>query len=420
MKPAKSCGIQQLKISPHDRAPVQEKSVSRLFRFREDLFMNHHVKTKLNPVTADRKYVYPGCSVLILLCLSLLHTKPAAPIGIIQADSAVSVIIRVIFWAFLALSAVALAVKLIRGDDYGKSFIRSQTCIKLTSWLAFAVMICSFLVLVDRLLLRFIWLIRQCRQMESNPQEFLPSMIYMTQKGGGMLATGIWTTVRIALLGTAIAFVLSLLMVFCRIQEPARRDKDHVRLLKKVANCFARFYIFVIRGTPMMVQALIFYYFGFNLFKKTGMTVTEINNIWSFFISGLCTVSLNSTAYLAEVLRGGIEAIDAGQKEAARSLGMTNWQTMTKIIFPQAIKNSIPAIGNEFIINIKDSSVLSVIGVMDLMYATKSVSGIYYRSLEIYCVAAVVYLLLTWLASLLLKYIGNKLGTQYKGIPSSN
>ena len=170
----------------------------------------------------------------------------------------------------------------------------------------------------------------------------------------------------------------------------------------------------------MMVQALILYYFGFGLFKRTDMTVTEINNVWSFFISGLCTVSLNSTAYLAEVLRGGIQSIDAGQTEAARSLGMTNWQTMTKVVFPQAIKNSIPAIGNEFIINIKDSSVLSVIGVMDLMYSIKSVSGIYFRSLEIYCVGALLYLVLTWLSSLLLKYVSKKLDTPAKGIPSSN
>ena len=89
-------------------------------------------------------------------------------------------------------------------------------------------------------------------------------------------------------------------------------------------------------------------------------------------------------------------------------------------MFPQAVKNSIPAIGNEFIINIKDSSVLSVIGVMDLMYATKSVSGIYFRSLEIYCVAALLYLVLTWLSSLLLKWLGKKLDMPVRGIPSSN
>ena len=262
--------------------------------------------------------------------------------------------------------------------------------------------------------------VRRCAVMDKNPQGFVDSMVYMSIKGKDMLLTGVWTTVRIALLGTAIAFVLAILMVFLRIQEPDRRDSGMMKALKWLASHFARFYVFVIRGTPMMVQALIFYYFGFNLFKRTGMTVTEINHVWSFFISGLCPVALNSTAYLTEVLRGGILAVDKGQTEAARSLGMTNWQTMTKVVFPQAVKNAIPAIGNEFIINIKDSSVLSVIGVMDLMYATKSVSGIYFRSLEIYCVAALLYLVLTWLSSLLLKWLGKKLDMPVRGIPSSN
>ena len=268
--------------------------------------------------------------------------------------------------------------------------------------------------------IRFVETVRVCQNLDKNPQGFGASMVYMTLKGKDMLITGVWTTVRLALLGTAIAFVLAILLVFLRIQEPNKRDKDAVRALKWLASHFARLYVFVIRGTPMMVQALIFYYFGFNLFKRTGMTVTEINHVWSFFISGLCTVALNSTAYLTEVLRGGILAVDRGQTEAARSLGMTNWQTMLKVVFPQAVKNAIPAIGNEFIINIKDSSVLSVIGVMDLMYATKSVSGIYFRSLEIYCVAAILYLILTWLSSLLLKWLGKKLDMPVRGIPSSN
>ena len=91
-----------------------------------------------------------------------------------------------------------------------------------------------------------------------------------------------------------------------------------------------------------------------------------------------------------------------------------------KVVFPQAVKNSIPAIGNEFIINIKDSSVLSVIGCSDLMFMTKSVAGIYYRALEIYVVAAILYLVLTYLSSLLLKYLSKKLDTPAQGIPSSN
>ena len=291
--------------------------------------------------------------------------------------------------------------------------ISKTKALKIAAWIA-------GIALLVWLGVSFAETVRRCAAMEKNPQGFVDSMVYMSIKGKDMLLTGVWTTVRIALLGTAIAFVLAILMVSLRIQEPDRRDSGMMKALKWLASHFARFYVFVIRGTPMMVQALIFYYFGFNLFKRTGMTVTEINHVWSFFISGLCTVALNSTAYLTEVLRGGILAVDKGQTEAARSLGMTNWQTMTKVVFPQAVKNAIPAIGNEFIINIKDSSVLSVIGVMDLMYATKSVSGIYFRSLEIYCVAAILYLVLTWLSSLLLKWLGKKLDMPVRGIPSSN
>ena len=133
-----------------------------------------------------------------------------------------------------------------------------------------------------------------------------------------------------------------------------------------------------------------------------------------------------------EVLRGGILAVDAGQMEAARSLGMTHWQAMRKVVFPQAIKNSLPAIGNEFIINIKDSSVLCVVGVSDLMFMTRSVAGIYYKGTECYLIAAIVYLFLTYLSSLLLKAITGKMtapdntkrhqGNQTVdlGLPSSN
>lgn len=182
----------------------------------------------------------------------------------------------------------------------------------------------------------------------------------------------------------------------------------------------------------MMVQSLILYNAVFGLFKRTGMSVSDINRVWPLFLAGLVTVSLNSTAYLAEVLRGGILAVDAGQMEAARSLGMTHWQAMRKVVFPQAIKNSLPAIGNEFIINIKDSSVLCVVGVSDLMFMTRSVAGIYYKGTECYLIAAIVYLFLTYLSSLLLKAITGKMtapdntkrhqGNQTvdMGLPSSN
>ncbi|MBO5556005.1 MAG: amino acid ABC transporter permease [Oscillospiraceae bacterium] len=370
-------------------------------------------------ITRDHPYVYLGGSLIALLALSLLMSQPH-PYSFLTEANVPGIACRVICWAFLALSGLALMIKMAYGKGYGRTIMKYPALVRFSRWFSYLVVLACALALLDRGILRMIHTVQACLQAEKNPQGFVSSMVYMSLKGKDLLAAGIWTTIRLALLGTAIAFVLAILMVFLRIQEPDKRDKDPIKALKWLANRFARFYVFIIRGTPMMVQALIFYYFGFNIFKRTGMTVTEINRVWSFFISGLCTVSLNSTAYLTEVLRGGIQAIDRGQMEAARSLGMTNWQAMRKVVFPQAVKNSIPAIGNEFIINIKDSSVLSVIGVMDLMYATKSVSGIYFRALEIYCVAALLYLVLTWLSSLLLKYLGSKLDSPYKGIPSSN
>ena len=105
---------------------------------------------------------------------------------------------------------------------------------------------------------------------------------------------------------------------------------------------------------------------------------------------------------MSEIFRGGIQAVDPGQTEAARSLGLSQWQAMIKVVFPQGVKNAIPALSNELVVNIKDSSVLSVIGVFDLMFATKTVAGIYFKQMEIYVVAAVVYLCLTMVASWLL------------------
>ena len=369
--------------------------------------------------TWGSRYIFLCGSLLALLGLSLLHSE-AHPYSFLKLTNLPGMLCRILFAVFLAVSAAALCWKLLHWKDYSVTFWKKPAAVRAAGIAFWPVACACLLTLTDRGLLRLIYTIRLCSQMDSNPKTFGSSMIYMSLKGKDMLVTGIWTTVRIALLGTAIAFVLAIFMVFLRIQTPDKRDNDAVKALKWLASHFAAFYVFVIRGTPMMVQALIFYYFGFNLFKKTNMTVTEINHVWSFFISGLCTVSLNSTAYLTEVLRGGILSVERGQTEAARSLGMTNWQTMLKVVFPQAVKNSIPAIGNEFIINIKDSSVLSVIGVMDLMYATKSISGIYFRSLEIYCVAAILYLILTWLSSRLLQYLGKKLDTPVKGIPSSN
>jgi putative lysine transport system permease protein len=234
-----------------------------------------------------------------------------------------------------------------------------------------------------------------------------------------MLLHGIATTVELAIFGTAIAFVLALLLVFLRIQTPDRCDNYLVRFFKVLGSGFAKVYSTIIRGTPMMVQGLIIYYGIFGIFRSTGMTAGEVQEVWSFFVAGLVTLSLCSAAYMAEVLRASIEAIDPGQLEAARSLGLSQWQGMKDIVFPQGVKNAIPALSNELIINIKDSSVLSVVGVFDLMYATTSIAGIYFRQMELYVTAALIYLCLTLVASRILSGISARRGMRTRSILST-
>ena len=385
-----------------------------------------------NFITRDHRYVYLGGSFIALLGLSMFYSAPS-PYSFIPAQSVFGTALAAICWFFLGVSAMALLVKWAYWNNYSSTIIKRPLIVRVSRYLSYLDAAACALLVLDRFILKLTYIINAAIHADSNPTDTLSTMAYMAYNQRSLFAIGISYTVRLALFGTAIAFVLSLLMVFLRIQEPDKRDNDFVKFLKIVANKFSRFYIFVIRGTPMMVQSLILYNAVFGLFKRTGMSVSDINRVWPLFLAGLVTISLNSTAYLAEVLRGGILAVDAGQMEAARSLGMTHWQAMRKVVFPQAIKNSLPAIGNEFIINIKDSSVLCVVGVSDLMFMTRSVAGIYYKGTECYLIAAIAYLILTYLSSLLLNAITKKLDTsadltdnkkQRKpaslGLPSSN
>lgn len=157
-------------------------------------------------------------------------------------------------------------------------------------------------------------------------------------------------------------------------------------------------YIEIIRGTPMLVQIFIIHY---------GLTSFGLN--LSAFMSGIVALTLNSAAYMAEVFRAGIGAIDKGQMEAARSLGMSRGMAMRHIVLPQAFRNMLPAIGNEFIIIIKDSSLVSVIGVAELMNMVKTVQGATYLPMEPLLVAAAIYFVLTFTLSRLLLWLERRL-----------
>lgn len=327
-----------------------------------------------------------------------------------------------LYWflmGWLALSAVALVLKLIHWKDYAEwSPFRRKPLVTVVRWLSYGVWAATAILFVDRAVMGFFSVTSAALAQDKNPSGFLSSIVYMVDKSYGIILQGILTTVGLSVFGTLIAFVLAILLVFLRIQEIDRSDNDAVRFLKSAGVLFAKVYSTVVRGTPMMVQGMLIYFTGFGLLKGTGMTVSEIGAVWTTFRAGLVTISLNSTAYMMEVLRGGIEAVDPGQNEAARSLGLSQWQAMIKVVFPQGVKNAIPALSNELVVNIKDSSVLSVIGVFDLMFATKTVVGIYFKQIEMYAVAAVVYLCLTMVASWLLGKFARHLSVEPQPLTS--
>ncbi|MBS5986986.1 amino acid ABC transporter permease [Clostridium sp.] len=197
---------------------------------------------------------------------------------------------------------------------------------------------------------------------------------------------GLVWTLLIALLAVIFGVILGSILCFMK--------KSKFILLKVIANI----YIEIVRGTPVLLQVYIVYF---------GLTAFGIK--LGAFTSAIIALSVNSAAYVAEIIRSGIEAVDNGQMEAARSLGMTSKMAMLNIILPQAIKNILPAIGNEFVAVIKESSMASVIGVAEIMYASKIVTGATYRSMEPLMIAAIFYFILTFTLGRIMGYLERRL-----------
>jgi len=180
----------------------------------------------------------------------------------------------------------------------------------------------------------------------------------------------------------------------------------------KPIKWFSTAYIEFFRGTPLMVQ-LMFIFYGLPMI---GITFPDISFIENFqrFAAGIVAMSLNSAAYVAEVIRSGIQAVDIGQMEAARSLGFNKAQSMLLVILPQAIKNILPALGNEFVTVIKESSIVSVIGIADLMYRTNGVKAKNYKTLECLFIAAIIYFILTFVSSRLIALMERRMNRARK------
>ena len=358
----------------------------------------------------DHRYVLLGTSAVALAGM-WLSSQPRPAMSFLAHAFTVEVVMYYVLVAWLVLSAAALVFKLTHWDTYAQvaSFVKpgARRVLRLGSYVIWVLAIVLF---VDRAVMGFASAWTAAAASSGMPQDdMLTQILYMFQQGYATYLQGILTTIELAVFGTAIAFVLAMLLVFVRIQHIDRPDNDFVRFWKKVGVGFAKVYSTVVRGTPMLVQGVIIYYAGFGLFSGSGMSVSEINAVWSRFVAGLVVISLNSTAYMMEVLRGGIESVDKGQMEAARSLGLSQWQAMVKVVFPQGIRYAIPGLSNELVINIKDSSVLSVIGVFDLAFAASTIAGIYYKQLNAYLVIAVFYLIMTATASWLLGKLAKRL-----------
>ena len=250
---------------------------------------------------------------------------------------------------------------------------------------------------------------------------FFVSTAWLLINNGKDYLNGILVTLSISLLGTIIGLIFGLLLAMLRVQKVSDKDSEVKAFFKKLGLYFSKGYIGLFRGTPMMVQAILLYYLvPFAISQATGIPMDTMNKIFTWFVSGLITVSLNTTAYLAEVLRGGIESLDQGQTEAARSLGLSYWKTMLYVILPQALKNSMPSIGNEFVINIKDTSVLNVISVIDIYYVATMIKGQYFRFNEPFFIAACIYLILTFVTTRILAFIDKKMEIDEKPLPSCN
>ncbi|SFB23074.1 amino acid ABC transporter membrane protein, PAAT family [Acetitomaculum ruminis DSM 5522] len=214
-----------------------------------------------------------------------------------------------------------------------------------------------------------------------------------------MFLQGAGVTMLIAMVGTILGFIIGLIVASIRTIPVRPQDHQVKKAVMSVVNFLIAVYVEVFRGTPMMVQAMIVYYGLMEAFNIDLAPLTA-----AFLI-----VSINTGAYMAEIVRGGIDSVDDGQFDAAHAIGMTHWQTMFNVVLPQAIRNILPAIGNEFVINIKDTSVLNVISVSELFFVTKTVKGIALRTFETFFIAGIVYLVLTFTVTRILRYIEKKM-----------
>ena len=214
--------------------------------------------------------------------------------------------------------------------------------------------------------------------------QFFATMEKLVLRYYNFFLEGVRNTLIIAFFAVLLGTVLGTLMAMARMSR--------IKPLKWLATAYIEFF----RGTPLMVQ-LMFIFYGLPMIGITIPNIPWIPN-FSRFAAGIVAMSMNSCAYVAEIIRSGIQAVDGGQMEAARSVGFSSGEAMRLVVLPQAIRNILPALGNEFVTVIKESSIVSVIGIADLMFRTNDVIAVTYKNLECLAVAALCYFVLTFVS----------------------
>ena len=213
-----------------------------------------------------------------------------------------------------------------------------------------------------------------------------------------MYLNGIKNTLYLALIATFIGCVIGLVCGVLNTIPYTKNDNIIKRFFLKLIRVLVRIYVEVFRGTPMVLQA-VFIYYGLPYFTNNMMRWSDV---WT---AAIVIVSVNTGAYMAESVRGGIISIDPGQTEGAKAIGMTHVQTMTNVILPQALRNIMPQIGNNFIINVKDTSVMFIIGFPDFFAAHRAAVGASYLYFPSATVEMLGYLTMTLIASFLLRWV---------------
>ena len=217
--------------------------------------------------------------------------------------------------------------------------------------------------------------------------------IFIEQNGYVTVLEGLKNTLTIAIIGLVIGILIGTLIATVRVLPK-------YKLLPRVLNGICSFYVELFRGTPMVVQLLIFYYVLFPIMgiKMDGVEVS------------MMVFGLNSGAYISEIMRSGIQSVDIGQMEGGRSVGLSFGTTMMKIVIPQAVKNILPTLGNEFIALIKETSVVSFVGAADLYKAFNGIGSNSYEFMVPYIVMALIYIVLVLIISLAIRLMERSLG----------